>query len=426
MNSLEDLRSTLDQHAAGVDDPDRYARPVAVRERIRAVRRRRASAVVAAAAVVLVGAVATVSGLQGSDSVDPAGPTVVGIDVPKTWTIDEFPYSLEETTTFAGDRDKVRLTGDEDDPDRAVAFYARGLGSGSATLYNDGVPVARAFGEEDAELPVPVASTDTALSVRFEGVPAGARTGLAVYTATGELPEGVDNGTAVFRQVVAGAELLTGDFSPEGQSEVSFTFRGRLDQARFATYCVTAEKGLWFNLDIDGDGPVSGPCEREDSRDAGASWSSFPDETGFAAVHTVSAYLTRGDSDERVSSPDASVGAAVYRQPVDDREVGGTSVDGTTSYGGRTWRLTRVLDRDRASIEAGATDLLIGFAAQGEMVYLSWEGELTSGRSAYVSSTRGTATAIGGVLLRGDTYDVRLIDEQGTLRTGAILVYRPV
>ena len=97
-----------------------------------------------------------------------------------------------------------------------------------------------------------------------------------------------------------------------------------------------------------------GPCQREDSRDAGTSWSSFPDETGPAAVHTVSAYLTRGDSDDRVTSPGTVLGAAVYRQPADWQEVAGTTVDSVTEFAGRTWRLVRTLDRYDASIDGRA------------------------------------------------------------------------
>jgi len=53
MNTLDDLRTSLDRHASGLADPDLHARPVAVRERVRTVRRRRHVAATAAAAVVV-------------------------------------------------------------------------------------------------------------------------------------------------------------------------------------------------------------------------------------------------------------------------------------------------------------------------------------------------------------------------------------
>ena len=116
--------------------------------------------------------------------------------MPETWLVDEFPYELDQTATFRGNRDTIKLTGDDDDPGRAVAFYATGLGSGSATLLSDGEAISRATGDEDAELPVPVSSADATLKVQLDGVPAGARTGVAVYTATGELAEGISNAGA--------------------------------------------------------------------------------------------------------------------------------------------------------------------------------------------------------------------------------------
>lgn len=429
MNTIHDLRATLDQHAEDLEDVQRHARVVAVRRRVRSARRRRSATTTVAAVAVVIAAVAAVGTLRSPATVEPAAPTVVGIDVPETWSVLEFPYTLDQTATFRGDRDEVVLGGDENDPARAVALFAAGLGSGSATLYSDGEPVARVLGgegEEGAALPVPVASTETTLSVRFDGASDAARAGLAVYTATDQLPAGVSNGTAVFRQVVSGAELVEAGFSEEDSPAVTFTFRGRLDEARFASYCVAAESDLRFNLEVDGDGPFSGSCQRTDDRDAGTSWAAFTEETGAARVHTVRAYLTRGGSDEPVSSPGSVLGAAVYRQPSERQEAAGTTVDSTTEYAGRIWRLVRVIDRHDLRLVADRTDLLLGFAAQGDMVYAGWDGELSSGRSTYISSPGDTATLMGGVLLRGDTYDVRLVSDQGGLTRGALLVYRPL
>lgn len=424
MNTLHDLRSTLDQHAEGLHDGERYARPVAVRARIRAVRRRRAGAVAVAAAALVVAGVAGFGALRGPSVVEPAGPTVLGLEVPETWMIDEFPYELDRTATFSGDRDRIELVGDGDGPARAVALYADGLGSGSATLFSDGEAIARVIGDEDAELPVPVSNPGATLSVRLTGVPAGARAGVAVYTATDELAEGVGNGTAVFRQVVAGSELLAAGFSDETRPEVRFTFHGRLARAAFASYCASAENGLRLNLEIDGDGAVSGRCQRQDARDAGTSRYTFPDETGPARDHTVRAYLTRGDADEPVSSPDTAFGAAVYRRLVAQQSVAGTWVESVIEHAGRAWRLARVIDGASARIPARDSDLLLGFVAQGEMTSVRWAGTLVDGQSTYAGGPDvGVATA--GLLLRGDTYDVRLTADEGELTRGALLVYRP-
>ena len=61
MNTLQDLRSTLDAHAAEVTDSPSAMRVAAVAGRARVVRRRRAAGI--AAAVVMVAGAVTVPGM---------------------------------------------------------------------------------------------------------------------------------------------------------------------------------------------------------------------------------------------------------------------------------------------------------------------------------------------------------------------------
>ena len=62
MNTVDDLRASLDRHASELPDPGAHGRPAAVRERVRVVRRRRR----AAGAAAVVSAVAVAAPLGGS------------------------------------------------------------------------------------------------------------------------------------------------------------------------------------------------------------------------------------------------------------------------------------------------------------------------------------------------------------------------
>lgn len=421
MNTLDELRGTLTRHADELEDAQRYVRPVAVRARIRTVRRRRAGGAAAAFAVVAVTGVAAVSTLDGPDPIQPAGPSVVGVEVPRQVSVAGFPYALERTAAVTPG-EGLRL--DRSDQELAVSLVASDLGSGSATLLVDGEAVARARGGEDVELPVPVGSGQR-LRVRLDGAGPQSRAGVAVYESTGELAEGVDNGTAVFRRSVAGSPLLTAAFAPEGAGEVTVTFRGRLSEARFASYCTTTEKGLWLNVEVDDDGPISGPCQVSDARDAASSWSSFEDDHP-ATRHTVRAYLTHGSQGPEVDAAQAELGVGVYEQPADTREVQGMTVDPLVEYAGRTWQLVEV-DADGATrLDVRGTDRLLGFVAEGPMVRARWVGALDRGGSSYLGSSQGPARMVAGVLLAGDRYDVRLVDSRDRAVPGSLLIYRPV
>jgi hypothetical protein len=423
MNTLDDLRASLERETT-FDDTERYARPVAVRARIRVVRRRRAGAVAAVAAVAVVAAVATVGTLGGPETVEPAGPTVIGIDVPQEVTIGGFPYAVSDTAVFPSARPRLRI--DETDADRAVSLVASDLGGGSATLYADGEPIARARGDQELAAPVPTGATT--LRVRFVGVPDGARAGLAVYDATGELAPGLDNGTVVFRDTIGGDRLLDAAFSEPGESEASVRFTAAFDDVRFAEYCTTDERGLWLNVEIDNQGPISGPCN-SGTKDPGTSSSSF---SGSKVVgRTVRAYLTRGADGPEVSSDSSTVGVAVYEEPAGERQVLGMRVASTVEYAGRLWRLDRTIDKQagddavRATVDTDDGDRLIGVVGRGEMVGARWTGRLDSGTSSFLNATTGAGSAIDGVLLAGDRYQVTLDSEDGADFQGVLLVYRP-
>lgn len=427
MNTLDDLRATLTREADLLEDPERYARPVAVRERVRRVRRRRRATAGAVAVAAVAAVVAGVTVVHPPEPVQPAA-EVVGVDVPREVSVVGFPYRLSDTVRLDGDH-RTRL---RPGPQRAVSLVADGLGSGSATLYVDGVPVARAHGDEDVELPAPVGSDyATRLRVRVDGAPEGARVGLAVYESTGGLAPGVSNGDAVFRDSVAGDSLLTGAFSEAGEQDLSVRFTGALRDVRFSDYCRTSTRGLWFNVSVDGDAPFSGECKNSDPRDAGTASSSFGG--GKARPHVVRIWLTRGMDGPEVAPEDGVLGLGVYRLAEPRRRVLGMEVAETVEDGGRTFRLERVVRQPggtdgafSTTVDTGEDDRLVGLVGRDGTVGLSWRGRLDSGASSWLGAHVGAAFSVDSLLLSGDSYRVTARSMGGGPFEGALLVYRPV
>jgi hypothetical protein len=414
MSSLDDLRATLDRHADDLDDTERYVRPVAVRARIRAVRRRRATVAAVAAVLVLVAGVAGAATLRGPSDVDPAGQVVVGVDVPATIDVQQFPYGLAQLADVTDDQVHV----DPRDHDQAVLLAARGLGTGSATLYSQGEPIARVHGDQQVSAPVAIGVAGIDLRVRFDGTGADARAGVAVYEATGELAPGVDDGDAVFRNQVAGASLVAGAFSSPGETSVKLDARSSGGPLRFAFYCTAEDDGLWLNVSVDGGGALGSGCGDTDPDAGVGTWATarYP-----AGDHRVRVFLTDGSDGPEVAPPDGAViGVGIYDPPADGPRVMGTRVDSHVEYGGRDWILDEVVGAP-TTVDTTDGDVLLGFVGRGDPVGASWAGRLTHGETPQVDSPHDASTTLGSVLLAGDRYAVTIDGGEGRL-----LVYRPV
>lgn len=421
MSTLRDLRETLDERAATVDDPDRYARPVAVRARIRAARQRRAVAGGVAAALVLAAGVTAAGSLGGGpDRIEPAGTVVLGVDVPEDVRVHGFPYELTGTDPLQGPDDRVLI--EPAATPQAVSLVARDLGPGTATLYTDGVAVAR-VSEGEVSVPVPVWEGER-LRVRLDGADGDARTGLAFYEGTGEPAPGVSDGAETFREQVSGATLLRAAFSDTG--EVELPYDGALSDLGIATGCPDAPEGAHLTVEIDGEPASTGPCVWNGEPDLGRDRDT-PGDLVPGRRHTVRAVLTDGKDGPVIS--DGRVALGLYRP--ETTVVSGVDVPSRIEMYGRTWELDPVgmttvradVDWSR-TLETGTSDVLVGFAARGDgLARLRWAGELSRGSSSYVEATWG-ASGQGALLLKGDTYRISFDAED--LRDASLLVYRPV
>ena len=420
MSTLDDLRGALDQHADSLDDTERYVRPVAVRARIRAVRRRRTALAATAAVLVLIGAVGAVGVLRGPGEIQPADRVVAGVDVPDSIDVLDFPYDLTDLTDLTDGKAHV----DKADHDQAVLLTASGLGGGSATLYSDGEAVARVRGGEHEQVaaPYPLADADADLRVRFDGTGDGARAGVAVYEATGELAPGVSNGDVVFRDEYAGLPLLGAAFAKPDESSVEFQARGA-DAMRFVPYC-DGPDDLFINVEIDGKPGLTFGCGSR-GPDVTDGTSGTLDHLAADRDHTVRVYLSN-DSDGPEIDPDGvAFGAGVYEVQYAPEKAEGQQIASPVEYAGRDWVLDSVYT-PRLDINT-PDDLLVGLVGSGPALHATWTGRLSDGESTLLStpdSGAGTpdraASTLGGVMLAGDRYDVIIKGGQGKL-----LIYLP-
>ena len=119
MNTLDDLRTSLDRHASGLADRDVSARPGAVRERVRVVRRRRAAAVGLSAAAVVGALVGGGIALLPGDAPPPplvVRPTHPGH--PGRTPVPDFPTRLDDGSLLVDD-----FVGPQGDPE--LSFRVR-------------------------------------------------------------------------------------------------------------------------------------------------------------------------------------------------------------------------------------------------------------------------------------------------------------
>ena len=415
MTTLDDLRSTLVEHADGLDDTDRHVRPGAVRARVRAVRRRRAVAAVAAAVVVL-GGVAGVGALRGPDTTQPAERVVAGVDVPDSIDVLGFPYRLRDLNDVDG-----TLHLDATDRHQAVLLAASGLGEGSATLFVDGQAVARVRGAEGAATAYPIADADADLRIRLDGAGEAARAGVAVYEATGELAPGVDNGQVVFRDEYAGQPLLGAAFAEPDQSSVEFETDGAPVRGAsgmlFAFHC-DGPDALYLNVEIDGEPSWATGCGSSATDAVAGSTATFGD-LDPSRPHAVRVYLTRGYDGPEVGIPGVSFGAGAYASERTGELVRRPDIVAErVEYAGRTWVLGSVEVAPPAKIDA-YEDLLVGLVGTGRELRASWAGRLSDGGTVTLEALGRGASTLGGVLLAGDRYDVTVTGGEGRL-----LIYR--
>ena len=253
MSTIDDLKHTL-HHAADGPDHALAARPAAVRERIRVVRRRRrAAAAGAVAAVVAVAGIGVGAGMLDSEEPRTIDPTH-GLDVDPAVTWNGFEYAVVDAGRLELDadaRETLDLPGRRNDR-RLVRLTTEGVDTGDVTVLGHEEVLARA----SDELPVILdAEGHPRLDLVTEGTPATAEPTLtwAVYERTDALPAGLSDGHAVWREQASdGRTFAAGGFSEPGVAELEVEQHARPDELSISSYCRSEEEGLYLHVSRNG------------------------------------------------------------------------------------------------------------------------------------------------------------------------------
>lgn len=422
MNTLDDLRATLEREAA-FDDTERHLRPVAVRQRVRAVRRRRAGAVAMAAVAALVVTTATAGVLRGGTDPEPAGPSLDDVRVPQRVDVLGFPYEL--TTTQRAGVDGTVTVADAPDGLAAVTLVATGLGSGEATLWSGYYAMARVRGNEHLSVPVDGVALSQ-LRIEFDGTPDSARAEVAIYEPTGGLAPGVTSAGAVFRQQYAGHELVDAAFGEAG-GEVRLVAPDSLDDLDTSAYCHSTTPGLWLHQEgASGGTPCADLASDHDPGPANEG-ALFPPRRGDDSI---AVYVTRGEGGPRATGLDVTFGLALYRQTAAPTRLFGADVPTVLEEYGRSWRLAETVPwtgEDDIEVDTSHSDALVAAAYVGATSgYLSWAGAPEGGWTRFGGAGEASSSPsvmYGPLLLAGD-HMVQLHLE-GPDPQGRLLVYRP-
>jgi len=327
MNTLQDLRATLDQHASGVHGDSTTARVAAVAGRARVVRRRRAAGVGAAAvvAVVVTGALALLPDRE-------PGPA----DAPDALTVLGWRYEHQVTERTEGDRLSVDLPAS--DLPRVVSWSTTGADQGVEVRY-DG----ERWNSEDADF-----DGFTQLPPGYSGeVSVRGPAGLALATYdldTTSSPEGVGTGPTTFREDVAGYDFLGAGAGEPGQASVEVDVRPERGMIWLAYYCQGLPAGARIHVNwVGAEGAFidNGGCDDGTTFDPGGSPGTGLTVAGRAGeVSAMRLWVTRGA--EPVTDgefPDLRLGLGLYDASPGAVSIAGIQMRAQVEHAGQVWEL---------------------------------------------------------------------------------------
>ncbi len=357
---IDDLRDALHDQADALVDTDLTGRSAAVRARGRRVRRRRAAGGAALALVALAGGALAVTGLPGTPPEPPVA-TVLGQDPPRTLTSDGFTFTPGVTVAAEPGADDLEVDLGQADGPRLIAFTSSRTGGFLLASSDQDVPSAgAASGAFSTFLAVDEASQT--VTVRESAGEAG-RIAAVVYDLSGDLPAGTVLDGGVFRDRVAGAELLAAAQGERGQAEIAVRIPADVDTVAAHTLCRGAGTEVEVRL-YAGDGYTSGPCD---------GMSPLPMDLADSGATTISPESTELVL-RAVGSPEALAAVrltlGVYRTAPAVGKVAGWPVPARTEFAGRAWTL------DSSATRTGQRSLRMDFPAsdRDQLVVLGTRG----------------------------------------------------
>lgn len=360
MNTVDDLRSTLEHHSHDAAGLDPLSRRNQVGERITTARRRR-NAVrggVAAAAVVAVAAAVLVPTLGGDDvELQPADRTVVGVEAPATIDTPDHTYRFAESWAEEG-AGQLEVDLDFSAEARILSWATAGDDQGVRVKgpYDASWDSTRGDFEDWVAIPDGFEGTVTVATNN----PGAEGLGAALYEADlSALPDVVEGFHGqYFRAEGPVSRRIAVGVGERGETELTLPYADAGTHVAIEISCDGLPAGLWVHASVGGaqTSRESDTCQGDSgdeesstiltkdlglqpggyaSRAAGADW---PD--GEARV-----WVTRTSKDDTSvdpsAFPDAQLAAAVYVPQEDPVEVEGVSVPLLTWHNGHLWGLVR-------------------------------------------------------------------------------------
>jgi hypothetical protein len=353
MNTLTDLRRTLDLHAADVADPASVARTTAVHHRIAAVRRRRRSVAVGAVALAVVAGVSVATWTRASDDALPAAPVVLGQQAPTTIDSLGYTYRTDGHGESFGRSGSISVS--TSSRPLLVSWTTDGAGAVRLTLPDRSVVHSSVSDFEDFVVIPPGVDGDLEVSVDR------GRVGLASYDVTGTAPPGYTSAGLTYRSSVAGTSLLTARIAERGQAVLHASYVAPGGWVSVHEMCSGLPKHAVVNVSLNGRGRVSGTsCDSAGTFDPGAGGdASFPVDQPGELVH-VRMWVSAGYRDATPlpasAVPDLRLGVGVYG-PLHQQRVGGYTVPTSLERGGHTYRLVSWRNSSGAPIDLPAADV---------------------------------------------------------------------
>lgn len=366
MNSLTDLRRTLDQHADEVADPAAVARTTAVHHRIAEVRRRRRAVGAGLAAVVLATTATVAVNSRADQDAQPAGPVVLGQRAPGSMTSLGYTYrATGDSQVFDGSGRMAVAASDEprlvswttSDPHASVRLRLPSgeLWSSSRTGFEDFVvlpPQQRGV--------LRVAASHGSV-------------GIATYDLTDRAPAGYTRGGVTYRRTVAGRQLIGAVVGDPGRTTASTTIVLPRGTVMLAPVCTGGPRTLQVHVVLAGTEATRGSCDDPDAFDPGGGGGYIGRYGKAGRSHELKVFVTRkGDPATPVTAgefPDLRIGAGVYGADVDAR-VAGQDLSTVLEVAGHTWRLA-------GTTSAAHGPLRIPASGQDRVAWLAWSARGT-------------------------------------------------
>ncbi len=394
MNTLDDLRATLDRHADDIDNDTTTARVTSVRARAVRARRQRAGAVVGSAAAVATVVAAAALLPAGTTEPGPADRSLLGRTAPAELSALGYTYAFDEGV---------------ENEDGASAIQLEASDEPRLLTWATGDTLVRVVDPYDVAVSDRVEFDDWAyVAPGQEGTWTvhATNSALAVYELTDDRPAGVTVDGTTFREQVGSDLLLDAEIGEVGQDEVTVTYTVPEGRTRWATFCQGAPEKAWLHVDL---GPrigefLSGPACDDPAFDPGGQGGSSGRHGRTGETLTATLYLTDGARGPRIDSDEVRLGLAAYAQDRADR-VAGSDVPELFEDGGHLWSFDGSVTEPRGTTSTAHRN----DSGTTELVYVTSSGSLRTWLRADFGGGDGVMRLQGG----GGTW--------GTLLPGARL-----